>query len=292
MLKVLQGWLCAIRHLSMNWFHRGSVRQRLGHSALRIRAGALNQELADLELPTPSQSRPSIPEAGARPKSAAPGLGRSGTTRYLVVTCIAQFAHNPENELREFRDHRGPEHEIGEGHHRFATIDALEAFIGEARCKFGVLAERFQVGVVVQQIFANPIRDRVLQLSSTLVRRANLVRLLGQEQRTGVTELFPVVDEGSGFEDGTTGFRRTRHAITILEFTQLQALSTKLSTLPTFQPRITPLGRSVRLGAAHVQGHAPISAFSPHVRLTHQPTLSSGRRRHCCRNPAVRDGKP
>ena len=292
MFRALQRWLRAIRHLATDWFHRRSARQCLSHVALRGRAGVLNPEPADAELSEANQSRTLIPVACGVPKSAAPGLGRSGTTRYLVVTCIAQFAHNPENELREFRNHRGPEHEIGEGHHRFTTIDALEAFIGEARRKFCALAERFQVGVLVQQIFANPIRDRVLQLSSTLMRRTNLMRLLGQEQRTGVTELLPVLDEGTGFEDGTTGFRRTRHAIIILEITQLQALSTTQRTLTTFQPRIAPLRRSVRLGAAHVQGHAPISAFSPHVRLTHQPTLSSGRRRHSCRNPAVRDGKP
>lgn len=181
MCRVLLRWLRAIRFVSTGWLYRRFARECLVYFSLRIRAGVPGLEPAYPELLASSQPRPSIP-ARDTAKSAAPEPGWSGTAHYLVVTGITQPVYRPTNDLVESWDHGGPEHEIGEGHHRFTTIDSLKTFIGKTRSKLCVLAERFQIGVLVQQVFADPIRDCVLQFRSTLVRCASLVSLVRQEQ--------------------------------------------------------------------------------------------------------------
>ena len=216
MLKVLQGWLWAIRRLPAAWFHRRPSPQRPSHIELRGRGSAV----VNAGHPESGQPRPPTTAPCEKPGSEVAWLRPgSGAFYYLAIADFPQPIHDLGNKLVEIRDHSGPEHQIGKGHHRLAPVDALKALIAKTRHKFCLFAERLQISIHVQEVLTNPVCDRMLQFSSTLLRRFNLVR---QQARARAAELPPVLGKRTRFKHRATRFGRSRHEKTIPELDQNQ----------------------------------------------------------------------
>ena len=179
---------------------------------------ARNSQTAGLTAqPNVASAHPDIPGSETEYRPPKPMMELGVLAFYCAVgrfevRVARDGVHRGADEGDEAGNHVGPVHEIGQGNHGFTPIDALEAFVVQARWKRGSRAMGLEICVLVQEVLANPVCDRVLNFGRCLLRRFDIY---GCEPGTGVAELLAIRGEGTWFEHGAPGFRRSGHGAII-----------------------------------------------------------------------------